>query len=220
MSDDIIAWSETRAYFVPIYFDVCGVDINVEGRMREGIVAMGDEYEALRDRIITEAQKLRNPDDDGAPVVRMACRREELYDGPYVQDFPDVILVLDPRYVGAPSLASSSLIEPHSQPVRSGEHRDDGIFIARGPALRQQTALVGLRLLDVPPTLLYLLDIPVPDTFDGQVMREIFVPGHLSAHPIATQQYIPWNETEDDVGYSPEEQSVLAERLRSLGYLE
>ena len=220
-SGGIIDWSRSRAYFVPLYFHVGGVEINLAGARREGIVEPGRDYEILRDRIIHQATQLQDPR-NGKPIVELAARREELYQGPHVESFPDVILVLDPDYICSASLAGSSLIEFHA-PMRSGEHRQDGIFIAAGPSIAQRGELSNLRLLDVPPTILYSMDLPVPSFFDGQVLKEAFDPAYLSAHPVQSQEWpsIPRAaEQAEQAGFSEAEQAEIEGRLRGLGYLD
>jgi predicted AlkP superfamily phosphohydrolase/phosphomutase len=220
-SDDIVDWSKTRAYYVPVYFHVCGVEVNLLGARREGNVKSGAEYEAIRERVIQEARRL-NDTRDGKPIVEMAVRREELYQGPYVEEFPDVILVLDPDYLGASSLAGRSLVEPHPSPMRPGEHRQDGIFLAAGPHVLSMGDLENLRLIDLPPTLMYAMGLSVPPYFDGRVLEEIFDPMFLSSHPISIGDYMPFHghRPSADEGYSVDEEAALEERLRGLGYID
>jgi predicted AlkP superfamily phosphohydrolase/phosphomutase len=224
VSGQIIEWSETRAYTVPIYFHVCGVEINLAGARREGIVQPGSEYEELRDSIIAEAQRLVDPQSQ-RPVVDLAARREDVFAGPNVKQFPDVILVLDPDYVAASSLAGRSLYEPHSA-SRPGEHRQEGMFIASGPSIVHESGMTGLRLLDVPPTLLYALGLPVPSDLDGRVLEEIFEPEHLKACPVqvvdSLEDQSPFALTDSSpaAGLSEEEEESIAQRLKGLGYLD
>jgi len=222
VSEEIVDWSRTRAYFVPIYFHVCGVEINLAGARREGIVSAGAEYEALRDEIIQEARGLSDPQ-SGKSIVEVAARREELYDGPYVEEFPDVILVLDPDYIGAASLAGTSLVEPHPHPMRPGEHRRDGIFIAAGAPILPQGELSGLHLRDVPPTILFSLGLPNLSSFDGRVLLEIFKPECLETHPLLVEESPrdtrPAGHPQGE-GYSADEERSIMDRLRGLGYLE
>ena len=215
---EIIDWSETRAYFVPIYFHVCGVEINLAGARREGIVAPGKEYESLRTQIINEAQQLEDPV-CGKPIVDKAFRREELYRGSYVDEFPDVILILDPDYIAGGSLAGSSLVE-HHVPMRPGEHRQDGIFIASGEQIFAQGEQVNLNLLDIPPTILYAMGLPVSSSFDGRVLKEIFDPVHLSANPVKTSTRLFSSKDSSAHSYSESEVVDIEERLRGLGYIE
>lgn len=225
VSDDIIDWPATAAYFVPIYFHVCGVELNLSGGRREGIVEPGAAYESLRQRIIDAAQSLRDPR-DGRPIVEKAVRREELYHGPHVDEFPDVVLVLNPDYIPGGSLAGSSLVESHLHAMRPGEHRQDGIFIAAGPAVLPLGELPNLDLLDVPPTALYAMDVPVASSFDGRVMEQIFDATYVRAHAIAVQDYsaavsgFRANRALAGTGYSLDDEVAVEDRLRGLGYLE
>jgi predicted AlkP superfamily phosphohydrolase/phosphomutase len=221
VSDHIIDWTRTQAFFVPIYFHVCGIEINLIGIHRDGIVQPGNQYQTLRDQIIQHALSLRDPH-SGHQLVEIAARREELYHGPFVEQFPDIILVLDPNYLGAPSLAGDVLTGPFLNPSRSGEHRQDGVFIASGPLIAGKGELKGLDLLDVPPTVLYAFGLPIPSTFDGRVVEELFSPAHLSAHPIAvqaTRTTCP-SSASLETALSDRDETALEERLRGLGYIE
>lgn len=213
-----IEWGKTRAYFVPIYFNVCGIELNCVDEHREGVVP-SNGYDVLRTQIIAAAQQLTDPE-TGESMVDLVIRREDLFQGPFVGQFPDIVLVLKPEYIGGQSLAASQLVEPHV-PFRSGEHRPDGIFAAIGPNIQQIADLPGLQLVDVSATVLYLLGVPVPDDFDGRTLKEIIDPIHWQANPPQYQQRsVDAEETKVKTLYSKDEETELVERLRSLGYME
>jgi predicted AlkP superfamily phosphohydrolase/phosphomutase len=220
VSSDIIDWNKTQAYWVPIYFHVCGIEINLIEKKREGIVTPGSEYEKLRDYIISEAKKMMDPV-SGEPIVDEVVKREELYSGPYVEQFPDVILMLKPKYIAAGSLAGRSLTESTS-PSRPGEHRQDGIFVTTGASVVSLADLPELALVDVPPTILYLMGLPVPSNFDGRVLTELFDPDHMDANPIATSEAVIRDVVSGTPGQelSREEEAQLLQRLRGMGYIE
>ncbi|MGB3713490.1 MAG: alkaline phosphatase family protein [Candidatus Promineifilaceae bacterium] len=220
VSTDIIDWNSTQAYWVPIYFHVCGIEINLVEKRREGIVSTGSEYDKLREYIIGEAKKMLDPI-SGEPIVDEAFKREELYSGPYVDRFPDVILMLKPKYIAGGSLAGRLLTESTS-PFRPGEHRQDGIFMAMGPPVVPQEDLPLLGLVDIPSTILYLMGLPVPSNFDGRVLTELLDPVHIDAFPIVAREA----ESSDLVTGTPvqelsgEEEAQLLQRLRGMGYIE
>jgi predicted AlkP superfamily phosphohydrolase/phosphomutase len=225
-SKQIVEWSNSRAYFVPVYFHVIGVEINLAGERAAGIVNRGAEYERLRDLIIQEAGRLIDPVTN-RPVVRRADRREAFYQGESVTAFPDVIIELDPDYVGAGSLAGRALFEDHDNAMRTGEHREAGIFVAAGPDIvARAEPLPDLRLVDTPATALYALDLAVPKQFDGRVLAEIFEEAYLAAHPPHYEEAQPYSAADGDSSadavdeLSPEQQQELETRLRGLGYLE
>lgn len=217
-SVSIIDWERTQAYFVVIYFHVCGIDINLRGTKAQGIVSPGDEYETLRDRLIQAAKLLR--DEQGQPIVDFVARREEVFSGPYISTMPDIILVFNPDYVGFKSMAGSQLIEPN-EPFRPGEHRQDGIFLAKGPEIEKYPDLPNLNLADVSATILHLLDVPVPTHFDGRVLTEIFSDDYQESHPVKMQKLVSEFENIDtSKEFSAEDEAEVERRLRGLGYLD
>lgn len=56
----------------------------------------------------------------------------------------------------------------------AAEHREYGILVAAGPGIRQGGRLTGASLLDVTPTVLTLLGLPVGRDMDGRVLTELF----------------------------------------------
>lgn len=61
----------------------------------------------------------------------------------------------------------------------------DGALFLLGDHIRPGTLLTGARGVDVMPTLLYGLDLPVARDLDGRVLTEAFRPEYLEAHPLA-----------------------------------
>ncbi|MEX2218894.1 MAG: tetratricopeptide repeat protein [Phycisphaerales bacterium] len=53
-------------------------------------------------------------------------------------------------------------------------HRPYGIFAARGPGIRKGAEVNGVTLLDICPTLLAMLGLPVADDMDGRPLLQIF----------------------------------------------
>lgn len=100
----------------------------------------------------------------------------------------------------------------------SGDHHPEGVFIAAGPGIRRGYALQNASVLDVTPTLLALMDLPIGHDMDGRVLTEIFKPDFLSASPVRhidTWEEPNWSYEEDNASAD----EALKENLRSLGYL-
>jgi hypothetical protein len=93
-----------------------------------------------------------------------------------------------------------------------------GVMIGNADGVKAGARLDAARIYDVAPTLLYLMNEPVPDDMDGRVLTEIISEAHLSANPIrrshATES-APVNTTE----YSDEENAEIIESLKHLGYI-
>jgi tetratricopeptide (TPR) repeat protein len=103
------------------------------------------------------------------------------------------------------------------------DHDPHGIFIATGPQIRKGAALEGASVLDVTPTLLHYLGIPVGRDMDGKVL-DIFEPAFLEKHPI---RYVATHETPEDDSdseyaedYDPRALAENIEALRALGYVQ
>lgn len=50
---------------------------------------------------------------------------------------------------------------------RTGDHVQEGLLLGKGPGL-SRGVIEGLRTQDVAPTVLDLLDVPIPATFEGR----------------------------------------------------
>jgi predicted AlkP superfamily phosphohydrolase/phosphomutase len=195
----LIDWEGTQAYFDENpYFPV--LRVNLRGRQPRGTVEPGGAYEELRNRLIRDLDTWRHPQ-TGQPILERAFRREEIYWGPCLDEAPDVIpkwaLHFGYSYAFRKSFQApeGTWIEqvdpkrPGKAPFftgKSGTHRDDGILVARGPGFPAGASIAGARLIDLAPTILHLLDVPVPDDMDGRVLHELFQGG--SAKPLPRQK--------------------------------
>jgi predicted AlkP superfamily phosphohydrolase/phosphomutase len=220
MNLDAIDWRRTRAYRFPMYPPVEGIMINVAGRQPEGCVQPGEEYEALRTRILEELRSLREPT-TGEPIVLEAYRREELYHGERLETAPDIIVVTQDCYkggIGIDKLISEVPLEVISK--LSGVHRMDGIILAQGPHIRRDARVEGANIIDVAPTILYALGMPIPSDMDGKPLTNLFEDAHTQQ---TTASYTDERKVEDvatdEYGYSEEEEESVRLKLEALGYL-
>lgn len=105
--------------------------------------------------------------------------------------------------------------------IASGEHTDeDGIIIMAGQHIRPGSSLGAPSALDVTPTLLELMGLPVGADMDGRVIRRALRKEFLAEHPV---RYIPTydiNVQADDTPIESPMDDQIMERLRALGYIE
>ena len=87
------------------------------------------------------------------------------------------------------SVAKRALARVLSQPDVSGTHETapDGFLIAYGASVRAGRVRLG-RLVDVTPTILYFLGLPVARDMDGDARTDVFTRTFTSPRPIT---YIP-----------------------------
>jgi predicted AlkP superfamily phosphohydrolase/phosphomutase len=221
-----IDWRRTLAFSEEVN-TFPGIWLNVRDREPLGQVTQGVDYERLRDQIIEKLIEFENPD-TGERIIRRALRREEIYQGPWVKLAPDIILepALDQGYAytflssrgqpGAP-LRSLALHERLGAKGGSmnGSHRPEGVLILAGCDVVGGNQVQGASLLDIAPTLYWLLDVPAPEGTEGHVLTEAFVEKE------GTQQFSPVVEAIENVRpYSEREAAIVHERLKSLGYRE
>ena len=110
---------------------------------------------------------------------------------------------------------------PEMNPV--AWHRPHGIFVAAGKAIKHDDLIHGANLLDVAPTVLTLLGVPVADDMDGRVLTRIFAEPVEPEHVASYESPHPQDGVRRDV--SEEESDPFAARqalqqLAELGYLE
>ena len=213
---DAVDWEETLAWAVPLYNNVAGIHLHRTSHRPPGPVSPAAAPK-LRDFIIQQAQQLRIPG-KGAPLITQIHTREEVYHGPHIEHFPDIILTLDEDYAAVPTLGSTLITPiPPGQLLRSGDHRPDGMFLAAGPPIQPGRLARTPGLIDVAPTILHLAGLPVPESMDGQVIADIFQPDFWQTHPPQPGPDLPPPEAAQTL--TPEETDAIADRLRGLGYL-
>ena len=102
----------------------------------------------------------------------------------------------------------------------SGSHRPDGVFLAAGPDIRPGK-LDGVTVMDVAPTLLALLGLPVSRELQGRVAAEILNPDFLADFPLreSPSYRMRWQHT-GDAGTPPADVAAAdLEILAGLGYI-
>ncbi len=216
----VVDWPKTRAF---AYGTFGNVVINVRGRERDGIVEPGEEYERVRDELV---RKLSALEMDGQRIVAAVHRREDLFDGAQLERVPDLVVEFrDYAWLGKGNLIerTGSLndtigVQGHPRARYVGSHRHDGIVVLAGDAARPGVH-ASASILDVAPTVLYLLGEPIPDDLEGRVLTELIDGALLDARP---PEYV--EAVEIEVGaprrYDAAGVAEVEDRLRSLGYLE
>ncbi len=211
---DAVDWPRTLAWAEPLYNNVAGVYFHRADRFADGPLAPND-VPALREHLIASARGLTIPG-AGRALVRDIVPSEALYQGPYLERFPDLILTLDPDYAAVPTLGPT-LITPARDLIRSGDHRPEGMIALSGPAIAPGHLISTPGLIDLAPTLLHLAGLPIPESMEGRVIETALRKDYRAAHPIRRGPDLP--PPHATVYLSGEEAEAVAQRLRGLGYL-
>lgn len=215
LSFNDVDWARTKAFSVGNFGQVY---LNVKGQRPQGAVDPA-EYEALRDAIIAAAKELRDPE-DGSQVVPVVYRREEVFHGISEARLPDLVLHTDrAKYVsfGHADFGSNRVIEPSTG--QTGHHHMEGVVGLRGPGVRPGAKLEGASLLDPAPTILHYLGLPVPGYMDGRVLTDAFTDEFNAANPVQYSDIDPGEGVGSDSVYSDDEEELVMQKLRDLGYV-
>jgi predicted AlkP superfamily phosphohydrolase/phosphomutase len=216
-----IDWSRTRAYAQGNFGQIF---LNLKGRQPNGCVAAKDARPLLDD--LKSAMRAIPHPETGQPLVEHVYERDELYHGPNAALAPDLTVVLtDWRYrtIGLHDFTTNKVISPAFGPT--GDHRLEGVLIAAGPAFRSNAAPRDAALLDIAPTVLHLLGVPVPDDMDGRVLTELLEPATPLSSPLPilapafAAEQTNRSSVPVDSSYTEEEEAAIQQRLADLGYL-
>jgi predicted AlkP superfamily phosphohydrolase/phosphomutase/Flp pilus assembly protein TadD len=154
-------------------------------------------------------------------VVKGAYRLHDLFLGRLLElagTDTSVILVSDH---GFHSDHLRPRIIPHSDPVGAAvQHRDHGILVIAGEGIKLDERIYGAGLLDIAPTVLTMLGLPVGRDMPGRVLVDAFV------QPPSVETIPSWDQEPGDDGRHAENDVVPAagslalEHLAALGYVD
>lgn len=159
-----VNWSETRCWAVG---DAGKIYVNLKGREAQGITDP-DDYDRLLDEL---AEKLRNiPDENGKELKTQVFKRRDIDPGPCSQYGPDLLILFDEcrwstnEKVGYGQGNIHALTTPdESDDVTYGS---DGYFSITAPGILVRGERKGVSLLNVAPTVLHILDLPIPENIE------------------------------------------------------
>ena len=113
---------------------------------------------------------------------------------------------------------SSIPIEPAGPAV---QHRDHGIFVMAGPGIKQDERIYGASLLDITPTVLHAMGMPVGKDMDGRPLVNAFNDGR------EVEWIDSWEDLEGFDGAHPKDSIIdpleareSMDQLVALGYID
>lgn len=141
--------------------DPARIYINLKGVMPHGIVNPGLEYEQLIKDLTDGFLSLRD-EETGQQLIKHVYRKEELYEGPFIDKAPDLVLSGTQGYDLKGAVSKDSLL---GKGRFTGMHtQEDAFFYLKGLTHLK----VKPHIQDIAPTILRLLGIPVSATMDGR----------------------------------------------------
>jgi predicted AlkP superfamily phosphohydrolase/phosphomutase len=159
-----VDWDRTLAWGSGGYY--ARLFLNVKGREPSGAIDPAD-YENVREELIQRIAAITDP--GGANIGSVAYRPEDVYQEVH-NIAPDLIVYLGNlkwRSVGSLGLNRIHTFENDTGPD-DANHAQEGMYIYRDPQGHGQGQGPVRHLMDVAPTILALMDVPVPADMRGE----------------------------------------------------
>jgi predicted AlkP superfamily phosphohydrolase/phosphomutase len=158
-----INWKDTIAYVS----DLSGIKAYSYGGIKIVRENLDEEdYEELRDKLIEEILSLKNPD-SGEKFFRWIKKREDLYQGEFINKYPDIIFDLKEGYGAGWSLYEDLITDAPTSNLVPGSHKiDTTVFLCSGSS--KEFGRECMMLIDIAPTVLDILGIKENFRFDGR----------------------------------------------------
>jgi predicted AlkP superfamily phosphohydrolase/phosphomutase len=165
-----VDWSRTKAYA----FGLGGLYINQKGREGQGVVAPGEETQAVKGGIIEGLSGLRD-EECGEIAINEVFDTDRVHSsGPYKTNGPDLIIGYNRGYraswEGAVGRVTDTVISDNTKSW-SGDHCIDprlvpGVLFCNWRIAAQEPAIH-----DLAPTILSLFGVEVPSHMTGKVLQ-------------------------------------------------
>ncbi len=208
-----VDWSKTSAY------SEGGAPKIIINR---NIIKGDDDYATLMDQLVKELKELKDPD-SGENVFRRVERKENIYKGPSAAKAADIITELNRGYVfkhfGLENYEFITKRKDFIEEVKgpSGEHLAEGILIASGREIKKPKTPGQCEIIDIAPTVLYLLGQEIPSGMDGRVLDFMLKDEFIAQNPLKLGE--DKVSTSGQYAHTEEEEKEIAARLTNLGYM-
>ncbi len=166
-------WSTTTVFPIPAYF-LGFLRVNLRGREPQGIVEPGRDYRRLLDRVEADMKRLVDPL-SGKPAIRYIARTVDHYKIEPHPSLPDLFFDWAPTPYPKRRVEHPHAVLEQKDLFFNRDTRHDlcGLFAVAGPGIASRKRIPNVSVLDVAPTLLRLLNQPVPASMQGAVAAEL-----------------------------------------------
>ena len=167
-------WPQMKAFALPSFSEGY-IRINLKGRDAQGIVP-ASEYDSLCNELIEALYQMKDAR-TGQPMVDriIRTRQSPLDDDPKLPDADLVVIWQEKTAADAVDIPNMGRIGPVPF-LRTGSHRSDGFIVVQGEGVEAGSNLEQGHSLDLAPTIMNLMDSPLPDYFDGKPLLKVPTP--------------------------------------------
>jgi len=214
LSSHNVDWKNTKAYS---HSEIGHIYLNVKGREPEGSVEPED-VPKLRQEIIAKLRELKNPF-TGKKITSQIYEGDKYYHGDKVENAPDIVFLPDDLEIigkGAYDFLSHKIV--NKSRFQTGHHRMDGIMFAKGPDVKVNNS-VDAHIMDLAPTILYNMGLPLLDSMDGMIADGAFKEEFIKNHQVEKISKDELDIDTDKDGGDDDSDGEMKERLKGLGYV-
>jgi len=178
-----IDWEHTKAFATELTGIAPFIWVNTARGFPKGPVWSEKERVQILGSIREAFSNLKDPR-SGSRLDVEVFSKEEVFNGPYMPKAPDLIVAAwsdqgfnlkkGPHRVSKDGFCLG-IEEPPliSGSEWSGTHKMEGFFLAAGDKIMGGNVLKNIKIVDVFPTLLSILGLPIPQGIDGRFIKEI-----------------------------------------------
>lgn len=132
-----------------------------------------DDIPAERVTELAEDLKRQVDPKSGKPLVNAIYTKEVFGTGPYAPREPHLLVLPSEGITFRMDLGNRRFWDETKKIV--GTHQKDGVLYAYGNGIRRNFKAPNAEIYDLVPTVLRSMGLPLPYTFDGRVLDELFV---------------------------------------------
>ncbi|UCC30712.1 MAG: alkaline phosphatase family protein [Phycisphaerales bacterium] len=215
-----VDWDHTRAYAVGF----AGIYLNLAGRESNGIVKVGEQAEHILGQLVAGLLGARDPE-SAATMVRSVYLARDAYSGPHAADRPDLVVGFEPGHRASRQTAlggAPTNVVGDNDKLWTADHLVDPTAVPGVLATNVPVRIARPACVDLAPTVLACLGLPVPANTDGRswvgdTSKEEVLPDNLDR--LEPQLVgVAHNRAGPD-GFDDQQRSQIEQHLSDLGYL-
>lgn len=204
---NLVPWDEGvrgKRTFEKINWEETDAIANAQGLIYITHERGSDSYERVKSELQEQFENLVTP--KGETVAKEVHDGLSYYSGAYLEKAPDLVIEFNSGYHLSEATGKDEVFYDTGR--WEAENIPPGIFAATGPGIAANEDLGEVKISDIMPTVLSLMDCKIPDDIDGE-------PISVADFDLEEREALP--SPHDDS--AADEDDEVRERLEDLGYL-
>jgi len=208
-TEGTIVWENSLAY----QKEYGHLWLNLIGREPKGAVSPGEDYNEVREALIKGITEKLIDSESSQAIIDRIYKKEELFNGENLIRMPDLIVTLRQAY-GFSHFGEEITFDDATVSSKRTKTYIAGKGIMSCDNIRRDPESKDLPIAAIAPLILYCLGCSIPASMDGKVEADLFDNGFISENPPKYENKQTGSEL------SQEDEELIIERLRGLGYVE